>query len=120
MQIHHFLPFLLCSVNLIFNKLFCNSSSSTGQLCITFFCHSALLLFCLSFCSASALHFISLYAFASFLAMPLLIFFFLLFTHFSFRNNQLNTVCFNFFYALEQTIQLPISFGKNHDNCPCN
>jgi hypothetical protein len=73
------LTILLCFVNLIFNKLFCNSSlpqqvcsancsaillflnrsflqivlqffsSSTGLLCITFFCHSVLLLLCLSF-----------------------------------------------------------------------
>jgi hypothetical protein len=67
------LTILLCFVNLIFNKLFstgllcllfCNSflpqqacsancsailSSSTDLLCITFFCHSVLLLLCLSF-----------------------------------------------------------------------
>ena len=112
MQIHHILPFLLCSVNLIFNKLFCNSSSSTGQLCITFFCHSALLLFYLSLCSASALHFISLYAFSAFLAMPLLSFFFFLFTDFSLRTTALiQSRSYSFIHA-SLTIPLPLPIGN--------
>jgi hypothetical protein len=65
MQINHFLPYLLCSVNLIFNRLFCNSSlpqhvsSASHSSVILFFFfllyHSALLLlyFYITFCISS-------------------------------------------------------------------
>jgi hypothetical protein len=68
MQINHFLPFLVCSVNLIFNRLFCNSSlpqqvssaSHSSVILFFFFCsvsHSALSPFYVSFHSVYLLKF---------------------------------------------------------------
>jgi hypothetical protein len=101
MQINHFLPFFLCSVNLIFNNLFCNSSlpqqvysASHSSVILLFFCspcHSALFLLYLSFHS---IHLLKFHA-RHFLLSP-----FLLSRSFSIQNSQPNTVSLNFFYTL--------------------
>ena len=99
------LTILFCSVNLIFNNLFCTSflpqqvcSASHSSVILLFFCsvcHVALLLF--SFCIAP-----------SHLAIPLLLFFFLLFTHFSFRTiNPIRSHSFSFIRPV-MTVPLPL------------
>jgi hypothetical protein len=101
MQMNHFLPFLLCSVNLIFNKLFYNSSlpqqvcsASHSSVILLFFCspcHSTLFLLYLSFHSVHLLKFHARH----FLLSP-----FLLYHSFSIQNSQLNSVYLIFFYTL--------------------
>ena len=80
-------------------------SSSTGLLCIKFFCHSTLLLLCLS------------------LNFMLSIFSFLLSCCFSlspFRTaNHIQCHSFSFIHPA-LTIPLPISYSKNSDKCPYN
>ena len=111
-QINQFLPSFLCSVSLIFHKLFCKSSLPlfVQQVCST--STFSVILPCLSFCSAAALLFISLYTFSQFHAMPLLLFFFLLFIHFHFRTaNCIQSVSFSFILTL-MAVPLHISLGK--------
>jgi hypothetical protein len=120
MQINHFLPFLICSVNLIFNRLFCNSSlpqqvssaSHSSVILFFFFCsvsHSALSLFYISFHSVYLL---------KFHAQPLLLSY--CFMLFPFRTtNHIQCHSFSFIHPA-LTIPLPISYGKNSDNCPYN
>jgi hypothetical protein len=116
MQINHFLPFLLCSVNLIFNKLFCNSSlpqqvcfASHSSIILLFFCspcHSTLFLLYLSF------HYVHLLKFHArhFLLSPSLL------SHsFSIQNNPLNSVSLIFFYTLCLDGSTSPSNGKSKD-----
>jgi hypothetical protein len=95
-------------------------SSSTGLLCITFFCHSVLLLLCLSFAlflicisfhSVHQLNFIlNTFSF-------LLSYYFILFPYRT--TNHIQCHSFSFIHPA-LTIPLPISYGKNSDNCPYN
>jgi hypothetical protein len=78
---------------------------STGLLCII----SSVILLC--FCSVHhlALLLFSFYAFPSLLTIPLLIFFFLLFPHFSFRTiSQIRSLSFSFIPPV-MTVPLPLS-----------
>jgi hypothetical protein len=124
MQINHFLPFFLCSVNLIFNKLFCNSSLPQQVFLLSFcscFSRSALHHILLSFCSSSALpvillsfHSVHLLKFHArhFLLSP-----FLLSHSFSIQNSQLNSVYLIFFYTLCLDGSTSPSNGKSKDIC---
>jgi hypothetical protein len=109
---------VLTSLSLFFNSgllftVLLLFSYSTGLLCIMpsvillCFCsvhHVALLLF--SFCAVPSL-----------LTIPLLIFFFLLFTHFSFRTINPNSVYFIFFYTPFFDDSTSPSNGKSNDIC---
>jgi hypothetical protein len=112
MQINHFLPFLICSVNLIFNRLFCNSSlpqqvssaSHSSVILFFFFCsvsHSSLSLFYISFHSVYLL---------KFHAQPLLLSY--CFMLFPFRTtNQIQSRSYSFIQAT-LTIPLPLPIGN--------
>jgi hypothetical protein len=113
MQINHFLPFFFCSVNLIFNKLFCNSSllnrSPLHHIVLSFCSSSACSVILLCFCSA----FISLYfifshsCYAS--AHTTL---FLTVYSFSFRTtNQIQSRSYSFIHST-LTIPLPLPIGN--------
>jgi hypothetical protein len=112
---------VLTSLSLFFNSgllftVLLLFSYSTGLLCII----SSVILLC--FCSVHhvALLLFSFCAVPSLLTIPLLIFFFLLFTHFSFRTiNQIRSPSFSFIHSI-MTVQLPISFGKSNLNCLSN
>jgi hypothetical protein len=89
-------------------QFFSSSVCLVGLLCINFFCHFALVIPCLSFCSGSSL-FVILLCFCSSFHLPLHIcsisyyahapFLFLTIYSFSLQNNHLDTVCFVFFYT---------------------
>jgi hypothetical protein len=104
---------VLTSLSLFFNSgllftVLLLFSYSTGLLCIM----SSVILLC--FCSVHhvALLLYSFCAVPSLLTIPLLIFFFLLFTHFSFRTiNQIRSTSFSFIH-LSLTIPLPLSMGN--------
>ena len=112
MQINHFLPFLICSVNLIFNRLFCNSSlpqqvssaSHSSVILFFFFCsisHSSFSLFYISFHSVYIL---------KFHAQPLLLSY--CFMLFPFRTtNPIQSSSYSFIQAT-LTIPLPLSIGN--------
>jgi hypothetical protein len=92
---------LLFTVLLLFSYSTCLLCvlSSVILLCFCSVHHVALLLF--SFCTVP-----------SQFAIPLLIFFFLLFTHFSFRTiNQIRSIAFSFIH-FSLTIPLPLSMGE--------
>jgi hypothetical protein len=112
MQINHFLPFLICFVNLIFNRLFCNSSlpqqvsyASHSSVILFFFfcsvCHSSLSLFYISF------HYVYLLKFH---AQPLLLSY--CFMLFPFRTtNPIQSRSYSFIQAT-LTIPLPLPIGN--------
>ena len=112
MQINHFLPFLICSVNLIFNRLFCNSSlpqqvsSASHSSVILFFLfysvsHSTFSLFYISFHSVYLL---------KFHAQPLLLSYCFMF--FLFRTtNPIQSRSYSFIQAT-LTIPLPLPIGN--------
>jgi hypothetical protein len=104
---------VLTSLSLFFNSgllftVLLLFSYSTGLLCIM----SSVILLC--FCSV---HHVALLLFSfctvpSLLTIPLLIFFFLLFTHFSFRTiNPIRSPSFSFIH-LSLTIPLPLPMGN--------
>jgi hypothetical protein len=104
---------VLTSLSLFFNSgllftVLLLFSYSTGLLCIM----SSVILLC--FCSV---HHVALLLFSfctvpSLLTIPLLIFFFLLFTHFSFRTiNPIRYISFSFIH-LSLTIPLPLPMGN--------
>jgi hypothetical protein len=116
------LTILLCFVNLIFNKLFCNSSlpqqvcSANCSAILLFLNRSALhhvlfphslhhvllssvLLLLPVICSVSDMHFISFCTSIKLHPQHLLLSPFLLFHSFSLQNNQPNSVSFIFFYT---------------------
>jgi hypothetical protein len=104
---------VLTSLSLFFNSgllftVLLLFSYSTGLLCII----SSVILLC--FCSVHhvALLLFSFCAVPSLLTIPLLIFFFLLFTHFSFRTiNQIQSPSFSFIHH-SLTIPLPLPMGN--------
>jgi hypothetical protein len=112
MQINHFLPFLICSVNLVFNRLFCNSSlpqqvssaSHSSVILFFFFCsvsHSALSLFYISFHSVYLL---------KFHAQPLLLSY--CFIIFPFRTTNRTQSHSYSFIQVTLTIPLPLPIGN--------
>jgi hypothetical protein len=86
---------------------------STGLLCII----SSVILLC--FCSVHhlALLLFSFCAVPSLLTIPLLIFFFLLFPHFSFRTINPNSVSFIFFYSYCYDGSTSPFNGESNDIC---
>jgi hypothetical protein len=108
-------------------SLFCKSdlqqfvlqffSSSTGLLCITFFCHSALLLLSLSFCFVSPLPLISFCTSIEISCSTFSPFSFLTVSFFFHQNSQPNTVSLNFFYTLCLDGSTSPSNGKSKDIC---
>jgi hypothetical protein len=104
---------VLTSLSLFFNSgllftVLLLFSYSTGLLCIM----SSVVLLC--FCSVHhvALLLFSFCAVPSLLTIPLLIFFFLLFTHFSFRTiNLIRSSSFSFIH-FSLTIPLPLPMGN--------
>jgi hypothetical protein len=104
---------VLTSLSLFFNSgllftVLLLFSYSTGLLCII----SSVILLC--FCSVHhvALLLFSFCAVPSLLPIPLLIFFFLLFTHFSFRTiNPIRSHSFSFIHTI-MTVPLPLPMGN--------
>jgi hypothetical protein len=124
MQINHFLPFFLCSVNLIFNKLFCNSSLplSVQQVCSGSHSSVILLFFCSACHSALFLLYISSHSvyLLKFHTTHLLISPFLLFRSFSIQNSQPNFVSLIFFYTHNLDGSTSPSNRQSKDTCLSN
>ena len=113
MQMNHFLPFLLCYVNLIFNKLFYNSSlpqqvcsASHSSVILLFFCspcHSSLFLLYLSFHS---IHLLKFHA-RHFLLSPLLL------SH-SFSSRTANPIQSHSFSFIHDSLTIPLPLPKGN------
>ena len=129
------LTILLCFVNLIFNKLFCNSSllqqvySANCSAILFFLNRSALHHVLLSFCSSSTLPvifsvsdilFISFCTSIKLHPQHLLLFLSYYFVLFPYRTTNSTQCHSSSFIHPALTIPLPISFDKKNDNCPCN
>jgi hypothetical protein len=116
MQINHFLPFFLCSVNLIFNKLYCHSPLplSVQQVCSASHSSVILLFFCSDCCSALFLLYISSLSthLLRFHTTHLLISSFLLFRSFSIQNSQPNSVSLILFYTHTLMVPLHLPIGN--------
>jgi hypothetical protein len=116
MQINHFLPFFLCSVNLIFNKLFCNSflPLSVQQVCSASHSSVILLFFCSAYRSVLFLLYISSHS-VYLLNFILCIFSSLLsycFVLFLFRTaNPIQSLSFSFIHSA-LTVPLPLPMGN--------
>ena len=131
-QINQFLPVFLCSVSLIFFKLFCNSSLplSVQQVCsastcfvillyFNLFCYSSLLQVLFIICYSS-LSFISHCAYSQSHTTHSMNFPFLQFHSFFIQNDQPYTVHPIFFYTHLHDSSTSQLLRQKKDNCPSN
>jgi hypothetical protein len=119
-QINQFLPLFLCSVSLIFYKLFFNSPLplSVQQVCSasTF----SIILLCFNLLCYSTLPFISLLHICSISYSASSPFPFLTVSFFFIQNSQPFTFCLIFFYTHLPDGSTSHFLRQNKDNCPSN